>query len=381
MSENFYPPPPSRFPWRYQLVGALIVVALIVGIAAGYFLGRTKVPDSTQLPAAQDSKTNDKVQQLAALPNEEYKPAFDEGSLLAYRIDAEIQGGGTESGQFSEVYMQFGSDVSLYTQKVEDDGTATLQFAFENTGLSGTFFENPFEMQFGQPDSQTAQPAPESPQTAFLTTPIVMRVSPNGEVLSISSPSSLQEMLGTIVTVPQLTFPEGELVQGRQWETNLKLPVPGIGDAIDTKVLNTLVGTERMAGYDCGVVRQQIGATQRNTQATAPDEPNTKPMLFSVPLFDLQGENIIYFEIATGRLIHAKLDMQFALRIKEQLGDAGRFLQQIIPSLSGEQGAGGIGDLLPSQEKPDLMDLSLDIDGAFSLVNEGLPTPLPSTTP
>jgi len=382
MSENFYPPRDSKPRNPYALVAVLVVFALLGGIAAGYALARSTRHDLERevAGARDDDSAPAKPTSVSALPIGEFKPMHEEGSLLTYRMDAEITGGGTESGEFSEVYMNFGSDVSLFTKHVADDGSADLKFVFDNTALVGTFFESPFELHFSSTPVDTAgeaakTQAPDSPQTTFLTKPIEMRIGPDGEVLSISSPSSLKDMLGSIVTVPQLKFPEGELSEGRQWITRLSMPVPGIANAVDTTVVNTFLGVEKMGNYECGVVRQHIGATDENTQASAPAGADEKPMMFSVPLFDLQGENMVYFDTASGQLVHAKLDMTFALRIKEQLGEAGSFLQQIMPRMSGEKGATDIEDIL-SAEKPDLMDLSLHIDGAISLVNDGPPLPL-----
>ena len=186
----------------------------------------------------------------------------------------------------------------------------------------------------------------------------------------------MKELLGQIVTIPHLEFPDQELNVGKQWETRLKMPIPGIGDAIDTTVLNTLVGRERVGGYDCGIVCQQIGAKRENTEASVPSDNDAKPTLFSVPLFDLQGENLIYFDLKTGRLVHAALDLNFVLRIKEQLGAAAPLIQQFAPGLMGEKGAPDLDKLRHPEGKADLMDLSLAITGAFSLVNQGPPTPI-----
>ena len=347
MSDNFYPRPPLLKPKHYVVIGTLVAAALGGGVAAGYWLAGGNADDAPiakpeQTAVAPVTAPTAFAEQpvLAALPNKPFTESFDEGQLLSYRLDTEIQGGGADSGDFSEVYMNFGSDVALFTRKVSEDGTADLRFVFENASLVGTFFDSPIEMTFEQPtaagDPQSSgTPAPATPQSAFLTTPIEMRVAPDGTVLDISSPGSLKDMLGSIATIPHLKFPNAELVDGMEWETELKLPVPGIGDAIDTTVHNKLVGRQRMGNYDCGVVVQQIGAKAKDTQASATGAPNEKPALFSVPLFDLQGENTIYFDLKTGRLVHAALNLDFALRIKEQLGDAGTFLQQIIPGMSG----------------------------------------------
>lgn len=384
MSENFYPRPPLLTPKHYIIFGGIVIAALAGGIAIGLSLqgpGNTALDEPTQTSFVPESGIAAEEPVIAALPDKPFTSQFEDGQLLAYRLDTEIEGGGAEMGEFSEVYMKFGSDVTLYTQKVADDGTADLTFTFENASVAGTFFESPFEISLSQP-TQGSEPngnaMPQNAQTKFLTTPIEMRVAPDGTVIDISSPNSMKDMLGSIATIPHLKFPREELVEGMEWETELKLPVPGIGDAIDTTVHNKLVGRERMGNYDCGVVVQTIGAKAMDTKATAdPDRPNEKPLLFSVPLFDLQGENTIYFDLKTGRLIHAALDLDFALRIKEQLGDAGKLLQQLIPNMSGENSVPDLDKLLNPEGKPDLMDLSLKIKGGMSLVNEGTPLPIP----
>lgn len=383
MSDNFYPPPPLLKPKHYAIIAAIVVAALAGGIALGYSMAGTPPANPataeagpSTLPSAEASPELQRV----ALPDTPFAESFEEGQLLAYRLDTEIEGGGADTGQFSEVYMKFGSDVTLFTHKVDADGTADLRFVFENASLVGTFFDSPIDMTFQQPvagSEPQAGAAPPSPQTTFLTTPVEMRVAPDGTVLDISSPRSMKDMLGSLATVPHLTFPDRELVDGMEWESELKLPVPGIGDAIDTKVLNKLVGRARMGNYDCGVVLQKIGAKRNDTSASVSGAPDEKPMLFSVPLFDLQGENTIYFDLKTGRLVHAALDLEFALRIKEQLGDAGAFLQQIIPNMAGGDSVPDLDRLLNLEGKPDLVDLSLKINGALSLVNEGTPLPLP----
>ena len=386
MGDNFYPQPPLLRGWHYAAIAALVAAALGGGIAVGYRMAGGAFPGPGQpqpQPQPQPLATGRVVETApapsrqtvsASLPDRPFTESFDEGQLLAYRLDTEIEGGGADSGEFSEVYMEFGSDVTLFTRQVAADGTADLRYVFENASVAGTFFDSPFEWSFDRsaPDSDGQ---PSTPQTAFLTTPIEMRVAPDGTVLDISSPGSLKDLLGSIATVPHLQFPNVELAEGAEWETKLKLPVPGIGDAIDTTVHNRMVGRQRMGNYDCGVVVQRIGARGEDTQASAEGAEGGPPMQFSVPLFDLQGENTIYFDLATGRLVHAALDLDFALRIKEQLGGAGAFLQQIVPGMSGEQGVPDLEQLLNPEGKPDLMDLSLKITGAMSLVNEGVPLP------
>jgi hypothetical protein len=387
MSDNFYPRPPLFTSKHYAILASLILTTLGAGVAAGYwFAGGNRAapntPANTLTPNATPVEAVGPAGQtvVASLPEGPFTASFEEGQLLSYRLDTEIEGGGSELGEFSEVYMKFGSDVTLFTRKVDPDGTADLKFVFEHAGVAGTFFDNPFEIAFDQPapgsDPQSDSTA-STPQAAFLTTPIEMRIGPDGTVLDISGPGNFKDMLGSIATVPHLKFPNRELADGMEWETQLRLPVPGIGDAIDTTVHNKLVGRERLGNYDCGVVLQQIGAKGENTRASAPGGPNEQPMQFSVPLFDLQGENTIYFDLKTGRLVHAAMDLDFALRIKEQLGGAGKLLQQLIPSMSGEQGVPDLEKLMHPEGKPDLMDLSLKIKGAMSLVNEGAPQPLP----
>lgn len=384
MSDNFYPPPRLLKPKHYIIFGGVVVAALAGGIAIGLSL---KSPDASvveapaQFSAAAEIPGSVAQPVIASLPDKPFTSQFEDGQLLAYRLDTEIEGGGAEMGEFSDVYMKFGSDVTLYTQKVAEDGTADLKFTFDNASVAGTFFDSPFEITLSQPapgSEPNQSAAAQSAQAKFLTTPIEMRVAADGTVLDISSPNSIKDMLGSIATIPHLKFPREELAEGMEWETELKLPVPGIGDAIDTTVHNKLVGRERMGNYDCGVVVQTIGARSTDTKATAdPDRANEKPMSFSVPLFDLQGENMIYFDLKTGRLIHAALDLDFALRIKEQLGDAGKLLQQLIPNMSGENSVPDLDKMLNPDGKPDLMDLSLKIKGGMSLVNEGTPLPIP----
>lgn len=385
MSENFYPPEPS--PRRFSIVVASLAVllALLLGVGIGYGVARLTWRDIEPVPATSSNETtlpgvSTSETAPPALPPTKPSPVPQQGEVLAYRLDVELEGGGTELGDPAAVYMNFGSDVTLYTETVFPDGSADLKFVFDNTIFSGTFLDSPFEMTFqeSQP-SNNANPTgpPPSPQAEFLTTPIEMRVAANGEVISVSKPDSLKEMLGTVVAVPHVSFPEGELTEGRQWESLLKLPVPGLGDAIDTTITNTLIGVERVGRYECGVVRQQIGAARQNTRAEAPPDASGETMTLSVPLFDLSGENTVYFDLETRRLVHAVLDMQFALRIKEQLGEAGRLIEELLPTLSGEAGTSDLDSLLGEDGAPDLMDLSLTIDGAFSLVNEGFPQPLP----
>ncbi|MCC6793750.1 MAG: hypothetical protein IT366_01425 [Candidatus Hydrogenedentes bacterium] len=383
MSDNFYPRPRKFSSYHLAMVASGCIIG---GIVIGNWLGREEDAPASEIeqvpPTAIAVETGSTPKQgvIAPLPEKPFTSQFEDGQLLAYRLDTEIEGGGAEMGEFSDVYMKFGSDVTLYTQKVADDGTADLKFTFDNASVAGTFFDSPFEIALSQPTpgSEPNANVPENAQTKFLTTPIEMRVAADGTVLDISSPNSMKDMLGSIATIPHLKFPREELVEGMEWETELKLPVPGIGDAINTTVRNKLVGRERMGNYECGVVVQTIGAKATDTKATAdPDRPNEKPMLFSVPLFDLQGENTIYFDLKTGRLIHAALDLDFALRIKEQLGDAGKLLQQLIPNMAGENSVPDLDKMLNPEGKPDLMDLSLKIKGGMSLVNEGTPLPMP----
>jgi hypothetical protein len=90
-------------------------------------------------------------------------------------------------------------------------------------------------------------------------------------------------------------------------------------------------------------------------------------MELSIPMFDVTGRNTIYFDVVTGKLVHAVLDLEFHLRIREALGDYGK----IIESLGRQVFEGrfkGLEDVMPAPEKSkqDLLDLSVSIDGAIT---------------
>jgi hypothetical protein len=291
----------------------------------------------------------------------------------------EIEGQGWDLGREGEIYLRFGSTFNLVTKSLDASGNAELRLVFESTDVNGSFLDNPFEMSLDASGVQIVdggrtatvgpgQPAPPRSPLEFLRTPVEMKVAPSGAVLDLRGPTGLSDLLAFLPAVARVEFPDEELYDGMRWETRFALPAPALGTAVETRVVNTFRGYQRVQDRYCAVVEQVLEGVQTGGTAEAFDSAGVDSMKVSVPLFNLTGKNTIYFDVNDLRLVHANLDMNLAMNIGGALGDAAGIVQLLGKSLLSPDRE-GLDDLQTGDGTEDLLDFNVSIVGAVSLLD------------
>lgn len=338
--------------------------------------------------------------QEAAAPSGETKDAASAGvdnparfrfspeERLAYKCNTTIRGTGLESIGMSDVAMAFGADINLVTEQVADDGSADLELNWDAVSLQGDFMGSNVNLyEDGQTtifemdgknmlaNAEGADPAQGIPQLEFFRTPVKMKVAANGEVTSLSGVQGFGEMLAMTPALSHVQFPGIKLEQGYTWDSDLKLPIPGFGSAADATIKNTVVGFEYLGDRFCAVIQQEYTSRQEDGTLNAPKSALGDAMQFGIPLFDLQGQGLTYFDVNNGQLAHTQLDLKLTLKLSQFLnglsGSQGDIAKQLGNLLGGQ--LSGIDELLGGAATPGendtLLDLSLDINAGMSIVD------------
>ncbi len=402
-------PTKNPSPWRYAAWFVLFLILLVVGFCVGvWFSSRYRIvpvdapqqvarpdralPTSAATAAPTDENSAPLAGQQAATEPTEFPEGpfhfqFTPEEVKHYRLDTTISGKGADTGEISDVYLDFDSDFSLYTKDVDDRGVADLRLVFDDAQLNGNFLGSPFEMGYtpertfmydGKQTLDTDQGAKlnEVPQIKFFDQPITMRVAPNGQVLDVGGQTGMAGMLKAIPALSRVEFPEEGIPDSGKWESRIQMPVPGFGQAVDTRIVNTLVGYEYVGDRYCAVIQQDFGANQSDGTLDSPEGAMGPATQFSLPLFDLTGTNTVYFDVANGELVHTVIDLDLLMNIGSVLGDATKMLGQLGQGLLGGGSTEGLDDLLgPNPSQPDLLDLSVKIQGAITEFDPTQDTP------
>lgn len=313
-----------------------------------------------------------------APPTVDYGPfayRFNTGDTLRYRLDAEVQGTGAESIGSSLIDMELRSEMTLATQSVDTSGNGALQMTFGSVDMGGNFMGGPVELH-KTPERTVMRMANVSldtdrgdstagiPQLEFFDTPIDMIVSPTGQVLKLSGSPGMDQMLVTTAVMHSFEWPSQEMPVGYQWQSRINLPVPGLNSTAPAVVTNTIVGYENLNGHQCAVVDQIFEASQDDGGITSPDSVMGEGMSFSMPRFQVDGDNRIYFDTQTGTLVSSDLDLDFILEIGQQLKPIEDILSGIFSLLDELEGAPP-----PTQEESQkkLLDLGVNVRARLSL--------------
>ena len=380
-------------PWRHAVWAVPFVLLLVAGFCLGVWfsnnyqivpvgppgqLARPMTPASGTLsPTPAPGEEVPAPAASAEFAEGPFKFHFTPEEVTYYRLDTTISGQGADGGLASDVYLDFDGDFSLYTKSVDDRGIADLRLLFDNAALTGNFLGSPFEMGYtpdrtfvydGQQTLDSSQGANLSgiPQLEFFKQPITMKIAPNGQVLDVGGQTGMAGMLKAIPTLSRVEFPEGGVPESGQWESHIQMPVPGFGQAVNTQIVNRLIGYEYVGNRYCAVILQQFGAAQSGGTLDSPESSMGSAMQFSMPLFDLTGTNTVYFDVTNGQLVHTVLDLDLLMNIGSVLGDSAGILSQLGQGLLGGSGE-GLEDLLgPAPSQANLLDLSVKISGAIS---------------
>lgn len=306
---------------------------------------------------------------------------FTPNEKLHYRLDANIAGEGYELLTPSGVGTQFSSDLQLVTESIDSAGNGKLRLDFNRADMNGEFMGGPFELHYGPErtymymsgrrlvDTAEGESAKGIPQLEFFQQPIRMDVAPDGTVLRVAGGAGMSQMLSPAALIAPAPFPDPEMPIGSSWDSDFTLPVPGLGTAAPAKAHNTLTGYQNVAGRRCAVVRQDLTSAQQDGTLDSPSSILGDAMQFTMPVFELTGTNMIYFDTDSGHLVHTDMDLHFELVIGEELKPLTNLLSFYGELLDEVEGQPRSQKKETEQEGP-LVDLSLDINAAMRLVGE-----------
>ncbi|MBN2307642.1 MAG: hypothetical protein JXR94_01650 [Candidatus Hydrogenedentes bacterium] len=306
---------------------------------------------------------------------------FTPGEHLSYQLGARVVGTGAEMQTTSGISLNIAGVLGLATESVGPAGDATMRLTFDSMDMSGTFMGTPVRLTQNRDDTYLVQGDKTDintalglgsiqgiPQLEFFRQPIQMEVAQNGQVRRLWGSDDIASMLAVVPAVSTLEFPSEQMAQGQQWESQIALPVPGFGTAADARLLNTLLGYQYVGDRLCAVIQQDFLAEQQNGTLDSPESALGEAMQFSMPLFELTGRNMIYFDVNAGQLVHTDMDLYLALKIGDVLGQSLQMLTTLTEQLlSGDDS--GLDALLSGQApEGDSLDLGVAIQGSLALL-------------
>jgi hypothetical protein len=355
--------------------GILTAGVAAAGLSAGNWAHNTLHRATTYTPPG--NAATETAPMLPATPESLLHYQFVPGQRTYYRLQADISGAGIESLAGSGgVAMGFGADMNVLTEQVDDEGNGYLDIRFDHVQMQGSFMDEPVnlthsvsgtEYHYGNENVSTAagDNVAGIPQLEFFNTPTKAVVSPSGKVLQVSGAPGMDQMLSPETLLASVQFPAGDLDAGAQWTSDFGMPVPGVGGLVSSQAVNTLEGYDLFRGRYCAIIRQTLNAQQNDGQITSPQSALGEEMNFSMPSFDLDGENRIYFDVENGTLIQADLNLNFSMTIGEELKAVAQTLDlygKLLNEIEGGRSADG-------QPQEDLLNLGLNITGSLSIVD------------
>jgi hypothetical protein len=358
---------------------ALATGAVAAGLGSGSWVNQAVHQRATPLRSTSaNPQDSPEVAPAAATLDSLLHYQFTPGERLMYGLSADISGSGIESlAGAGGVAMAFQSVMQVLTERVDGSGNGYLDIRFTDVQMQGSFMDAPVslshsltgtEYQHGSEHISTA--AGDSiagiPQLEFFNTPTKATVTPAGVVLEVSGAPGMDQMIAPEQLVASVQFPAGELDAGAQWESEFGMPVPGVGTVVPSRTLNELVGFDLYRGRYCAKIRQTIIANQEGGTLNSPQSALGDEMNFSMPLFNLSGENTLYFDVDAGQLVDAYLDLTFSMRIGEELKAVAGVLDiygKLLNELEGSQ-------TQDAQPKEDLLNLGVNIRGQLSLLEQ-----------
>ncbi len=357
---------------------ALATTAVAAGLGTGNWVNEQVHTPQTHLSTAHmEEDTPESPLGEPASAESLFHYQFIPGETLYYALDATVGGSGIESltGPGS-VAMEFTSDMHVHTESIDLLGNGTIEIAFDQVQMNGSFMDAPVnlthsmagtEFSHGNDSLSTAQGDSTAgiPQLDFFNTPTRALVSPAGEVLQVYGAPGMDQLLSPQEIVTSVEFPAGDLDAGAQWTSDFAMPVPGLGAGVASTATNVLEGFQLFRGRYCGVVRQTILSSQEDGTLASPESALGEEMNFSLPEFKLRGENLIYFDVDNGQLVQAEMNLDFTMRIGDQLKPMadmmnlyGKLLNEIEGNAPGES------------DGEDLLDLGINIQATLALLTE-----------
>lgn len=357
---------------------AILAVGSLAAIITGANYFSTDTPQS-----AEDYTPSNQYFRNSPDPESEKGPfrfKFTKGEQRIYALQAGVTGSGLDVGNPEGVDMHMASNMILETKNVDRDGKAQLELRFDETTFQGDFMGSPYEMFVTQTIARATHAGrntvPETnkkssnPQIAFFQHPIQMEVGPDGNVTHLDGPGEISALLAQAPLYSDLEFPRSELTSGESWVSEFALPIPGLAQAPKAQILNHYQGTDVYAGRECGVIHQTLSSAQTNGAVQSSFGADQELMGFSIPDFNLAGENIVYFDLNDGAVVYTDMRLNVKLSLGQVLGGAGDAIEGLLEGMGNLVGDElpefqGFGQKRPGQES--LLDLDLDIAATLAL--------------
>lgn len=356
--------------------GVLAAGVAAAGLTSGQWVNqnvhRSAAPIET---APSDTPPPDGGMAAPATVDSLFHYQFTPGETLYYGLNADVRGTGIESlAGAGGVAMAFRSSLVVKTESVDTLGNGYLDIRFGPVEMQGSFMDAPVSLahslagtEFQHGNEYVSTAAGDSiagiPQLQFFNQPTKATVSPAGIVLEVSGAPGMDKLIAPESLIASVQFPEGDLDPGAQWVTDFGMPVPGIGTPVASTAVNTLDGMDLYRGRYCARIRQKLNAQQLDGTISSPESALGEATGFSMPQFNLQGENVIYFDLDNGQLVDAELQLTFMMQIGAELKAVAGMLSMYGDLLNEIEG-------IDPSAKPadDLLKLGLMINGRLSLL-------------
>jgi len=369
--------------WKVALQVCAGIGLLVAGGAAGvWFASNYDIVPKGVFPTTPPGPPPPFPESLtrAAAPAEgEANYVFTAGERLRYRLTAEVIGSGVEQANDPmDIDLDFGADMALDTMAVNTWGEGELELRFEQVQMNGRFMGGPVQLaknaggtQFNMPgfsavDTRQGQSVQGIPQLAFFDTPIEMRVGRDGVVRDVRGVEGFEKILAQVPVLASSRMPDTGVPLGTRWESSFSLPVPGLAKPPKAHATNTFTGYQNVQDRRCAVVSQVLTAEQTEGLLDSPESILGGAMSFSMPKFLLSGNNTLYYDADTGRLVHSDIDLHFGLEIERELKGATQLLGMYGSLLDDIEG-GTSNTRLEIDTSKNLMELGVDIKAVFAL--------------
>ncbi len=313
---------------------------------------------------------------LAALNDGPFRYSFEENGTLRYGLNAQVQGLGSDSIETSGIGLDIAFDFTLTTESISTFGNARLRLDFGTVQMSGTFMGSPINLYHSpertqmQLDARTTLDTDRGdridgiPQIEFFRDPIYITVTPEGRVTQVEGRPQFDEMLASANVVSPVEFELSAMEPGQTWNSEFKLPVPGLGAPAPAKILNTFVGYEPCGTNQCGVIDQRFLSQESNGNIISPSSIFGEQMGFSMPKFEVTGQNRVWFDTEDQNLSRADLDLRFELALGQEFDPAKELIQtygKLLNELEGNTAKGG-------DDGGKLLDMGVDIKASLGRI-------------
>ena len=376
----------------FVLVTTVFVSGLAAGIwfsqhyrivAVGAPAGRTaevQPPPMSQFPraAAIMPAIENSAAPAASAPKGPLSYHFVPGETMHYGIEAGIQGTGLDLGLGANIAMNLASSLSLYTERVEPDGTGSLRLSFDNLDMTGDFMGSPIELHQSPErtllnmnaqtkiDSSQGRSLGLIPQLDFFKQPVAMTVSPNGTIQKLEGAWGMEQLLAAVTRLSPDNGESAVLQPNAHWTSEFLMPIPGLGEGVKTVTNNTVTGYQVVEGHPCAVVQQEMRSSQSGGTLAMQSGGSDGGLSFGVPLFSVLGNNVIYFDTVNGKLVRCDLNLEFNLQLSQQLKPLGDFVN-LLGEVLGDGSAGGSGKAGGASAPGNAADIGVKIAGTMKL--------------